>query len=381
MHTVVQDFLFSKLNGLLYSLWGMVESMLVSDLTVESSNENRKDLFNQGSNNKDVFITKFDSDTVDLFNQPTSYSKVIASDPLVRSCAVDEFDLDFSNPNPYNWDIDGLVSHTTENTSHTSHLNASYNIKQHLNETPQLESKPAKTADVKSTHEIDVYAAYSSDEEELSDDDNVVFPLDDELNLSYVTCSQISHSDSPTFSTTKSIPAVTEKRDLSQTTAEHDIQPNKKARKMSMDSTSMDNLSSSSSPETKLSPNSTDNSYIANASKKVYICPHCSTPFRVKGYLTRHLKKHAEHKPFVCPYYDINSVSKCHQTGGFSRRDTFKTHLKALHFVYPTGTKSGERGNKQGRCAGCFKQFESNGKWLADHVMKNNCEAMLKQYQ
>ena len=41
-------------------------------------------------------------------------------------------------------------------------------------------------------------------------------------------------------------------------------------------------------------------------------------------------------------------------SGGFSRRDTFKTHLKALHFVYPAGTKSLERNFKSGRCGGCF---------------------------
>ena len=152
-------------------------------------------------------------------------------------------------------------------------------------------------------------------------------------------------------------------------------------------------------------------------SDKLYICPICQTTFKVKGYLTRHRKKHFASKPFQCPYFDPivdyeegtdndmiihqhgsdcedeevspngisdcskSKVPRCHPTGGFSRRDTFKTHLKALHFVYPTGTKSGDRSDKKGRCAACFKEFKTNKEWLETHVMTNQCEGMITKYK
>ncbi|EMG50531.1 hypothetical protein G210_2469 [Candida maltosa Xu316] len=104
-----------------------------------------------------------------------------------------------------------------------------------------------------------------------------------------------------------------------------------------------------------------------------FFCPfdNCGAVFSVKGYLTRHLKKHSANKTFRCPFYDPSS--KCHPTGGFSRRDTFKTHLKALHFVYPPGVKSCDRNKYPGRCAGCFLFFENNVDWLQNHIEKGLC--------
>ncbi|CUM46674.1 uncharacterized protein AC631_05493 [Debaryomyces fabryi] len=103
-----------------------------------------------------------------------------------------------------------------------------------------------------------------------------------------------------------------------------------------------------------------------------YKCPHCEAKFKVKGYLTRHIKKHNTLKAFKCPFYEEprseTKGTKCHPTGGFSRRDTYKTHLKALHFIYPPGTKSSERSSISGRCAGCFQYFENNMKWLENHI-------------
>ncbi|KAG7664470.1 STP3 [[Candida] subhashii] len=108
----------------------------------------------------------------------------------------------------------------------------------------------------------------------------------------------------------------------------------------------------------------------------IFECPHCDATFKVKGYLTRHLKKHSSSKAFMCPFYqeDGNIGTKCHPTGGFSRRDTFKTHLKALHFIYPPGTKSSERNQHSGRCAGCFQYFENNALWLERHIEMQKCE-------
>lgn len=109
-------------------------------------------------------------------------------------------------------------------------------------------------------------------------------------------------------------------------------------------------------------------------------CKICNARFKVKGYLTRHIKKHQLVKSFRCPFYTESQGqpngtkgTKCHPTGGFSRRDTFKTHLKALHFIYPPGTKSNERTSIGGRCAGCFKFYNSNVDWLENHIEKHEC--------
>lgn len=113
--------------------------------------------------------------------------------------------------------------------------------------------------------------------------------------------------------------------------------------------------------------------------KEPFQCPQCSATFNVKGYLTRHLKKHNVAKAFVCPFYREQSAddtgARCHPSGGFSRRDTFKTHLKAIHFIYPPGTKSLERRTRGGRCAGCFQQFPNNKEWLSDHIEAGQCHA------
>lgn len=110
-----------------------------------------------------------------------------------------------------------------------------------------------------------------------------------------------------------------------------------------------------------------------------YQCEHCLAKFKVKGYLTRHIKKHNVSKAFVCPFYQEHpsesNGTKCHPNGGFSRRDTFKTHLKAIHFIYPPGTKSLERRTRGGRCAGCFQQFANNKEWLSEHIEAGRCRA------
>lgn len=114
-----------------------------------------------------------------------------------------------------------------------------------------------------------------------------------------------------------------------------------------------------------------------------YQCSHCGAKFKVKGYLTRHVKKHNTSKAFHCPFYkdyaDGGKRSKCHPTGGFSRRDTYKTHLKALHFIYPPGTKSNERSSVSGRCAGCFQCFENNMQWLETHIENGGCRGAIEE--
>lgn len=117
-----------------------------------------------------------------------------------------------------------------------------------------------------------------------------------------------------------------------------------------------------------------------------HVCPDCNASFKVKSYLTRHARKHTNAMAFMCPFHDISTVdnfgnviklaTKCHPTGGFSRRDTYKTHLKALHFIYPPGTKSSARNSTGGRCAGCFEYFESKARWLKYHIECDQCKGL-----
>ncbi|CCE61765.1 hypothetical protein TPHA_0B00930 [Tetrapisispora phaffii CBS 4417] len=68
---------------------------------------------------------------------------------------------------------------------------------------------------------------------------------------------------------------------------------------------------------------------------------------------------------------DLNfDTSNCHQTGIFSRCDTYKNHLKALHFEYPPGTKKVNRSAVAGRCRHCGKKFPNVNYWLKNHVTK-----------
>lgn len=63
-------------------------------------------------------------------------------------------------------------------------------------------------------------------------------------------------------------------------------------------------------------------------------------------------------------------TSSCHQTGVFSRCDTYKNHLKALHFEYPPGTKKKDRNVMPGRCKHCGLKFQNVDTWINDHVGK-----------
>lgn len=115
-----------------------------------------------------------------------------------------------------------------------------------------------------------------------------------------------------------------------------------------------------------------------NKSLTYHKCPFCQRPFKNKSYLSRHLKKHDVVKEFKCPFFNESS-SKCHHLNGeFSRKDTFKAHLKSIHFVYPIGVTKGDRSNSSGRCAGCFKEFENNSVWMIEHIEADLCPAAQK---
>lgn len=108
-----------------------------------------------------------------------------------------------------------------------------------------------------------------------------------------------------------------------------------------------------------------------------FVCPKCHASFRIKGYLTRHMKKHATKKAYNCPFYDPEAKTTCHPSGGFSRRDTYKTHLKARHFLYPLGTRSEHRAKVPGTCAGCDEHFASNEQWVEEHIQKKRCKGFV----
>lgn len=113
----------------------------------------------------------------------------------------------------------------------------------------------------------------------------------------------------------------------------------------------------------------------------VHQCPHCSTSFKMRGYLTRHMKKHASEKAYKCPFHkasvykDENDVvHKCHPTGGFSRRDTYKTHLKSRHFKYPDNTPIKAKSTSAGNCSMCGEWFENGEIWCEMHVEGGECK-------
>lgn len=109
-------------------------------------------------------------------------------------------------------------------------------------------------------------------------------------------------------------------------------------------------------------------------------CPYCKQAFRIKGYLTRHVKKHAKYKPYTCPYWSKSDDTPCHSTGGFSRKDTYKMHLKARHFVYPRGVFSRDRPRSHGRCGGCGRGFSNNEVWIEGHIFPGECTGFASDF-
>lgn len=109
-----------------------------------------------------------------------------------------------------------------------------------------------------------------------------------------------------------------------------------------------------------------------------FVCHYCDAEFRIRGYLTRHIKKHAVEKAYHCPYFNNNlpPETRCHTTGGFSRRDTYKTHLRSRHFIYPEGIRIQDRNGSCGHCAHCGKWFENTSKWIEKHIESGTCSSL-----
>lgn len=110
-----------------------------------------------------------------------------------------------------------------------------------------------------------------------------------------------------------------------------------------------------------------------------HICQYCQRGFARPNDLFRHVKCHwkeigLDKGQFKCPYKNHSSGDHCcHNLGIFSRCDTFKNHLKAIHFQYPNGTKKDQRNKVNGHCRMCHQFFNNVDEWLANHVEKNQC--------
>lgn len=120
-----------------------------------------------------------------------------------------------------------------------------------------------------------------------------------------------------------------------------------------------------------------------NESEMKYVCHYCDAEFKMRGYLTRHIKKHAVEKAYHCPFWDesLSPEKRCHTTGGFSRRDSYKTHLRSRHFIYPGELKSVDRVKSHGHCAQCKRHFNSTNEWIEDHIESRECEAILPTFK
>lgn len=134
-------------------------------------------------------------------------------------------------------------------------------------------------------------------------------------------------------------------------------------------------------PECKLyfSNLATHKSTHLQSDSRPHICEYCSRGFARPNDLFRHIKCHwketgSDKGQFKCPYKDHESGDHCgHNSGIFSRCDTFKNHLKAIHFQYPPGTKKNQRANASGNCRMCNHQFSSVDDWLVNHLENNQC--------
>lgn len=134
-------------------------------------------------------------------------------------------------------------------------------------------------------------------------------------------------------------------------------------------------------PECKLhfSNLATHKSTHLKPTSRPHICKYCNRGFARPNDLFRHTRCHwkeigSNKGQFKCPFKNNTSEDNCcHSSGIFSRCDTFKNHLKAIHFQYPSGTKKDQRNKVSGDCRVCHKHFNTVDEWLTQHVEKNEC--------
>ncbi|CAN3373925.1 hypothetical protein DIURU_005571 [Diutina rugosa] len=200
--------------------------------------------------------------------------------------------------------------------------------------------------------------------EEIDDDDTQSIASDSEV-MNPTLCS--------TGLTTQIMPFKNENGELEWTFADKDSASDE------LDAFRLSPSTSNESSKSLSTPSSSDN--LQGDANNLHACPYCSATFKIRGYLTRHLKKHATKKAYSCPFHqyttyvdDNNITHKCHPNGGFSRRDTYKTHLKSRHFKYPKGTRTKERGSSSGSCGLCGEYFNNPEIWCEIHIEGGQCK-------
>ncbi|CCK69700.1 Stp1p KNAG_0C06030 [Huiozyma naganishii CBS 8797] len=120
----------------------------------------------------------------------------------------------------------------------------------------------------------------------------------------------------------------------------------------------------------------------SSSAMEPFVCHYCDARFRMRGYLTRHIKKHAIEKAFRCPFFQRGQPRdlQCHPSGGFSRRDTYKTHLKVKHVLYPPGVRPSDRNRSGGHCTACGEYTESLHEWVEQHIESGACQGLPADY-
>lgn len=143
-------------------------------------------------------------------------------------------------------------------------------------------------------------------------------------------------------------------------------------------------------PECKLyfSNLATHKSTHLKPNNRPHICKYCERGFARPNDLFRHVKCHwkeigSDKGQFKCPFKNIQTGDEqphqqgpdhcCHNTGIFSRCDTFKNHLKAIHFQYPNGTKKEQRNQVSGKCRMCQTEFKNVDDWMHNHIETDLC--------
>lgn len=116
-----------------------------------------------------------------------------------------------------------------------------------------------------------------------------------------------------------------------------------------------------------------------NPTARPHVCKICGRGFSRPNDLFRHFKCHwkkigADGGQFKCPFKNgPHGDQCCHLLGIFSRCDTYKNHLKAIHFQYPGGTRKSERSFVPGCCRLCKKEFRNVDEWFTTHVDNSEC--------